>query len=196
MPVMITSSPRRPLSSTALPAVFKGSVRTFFSRLGRAIWCDVSRARPGSPVTRRLRGFAVSPAMGAEKSMRNKKGARDPCPSLLGCGRGTPPPRTHLTQRRYDDNILDGIIHRDFSFAPARRELAAAVVSRHPDLGQEILVTVVVEDQLGLFRHLVRLAGVRQRDLGQLKVTTLDHHGPGGRAHALDSVFSRGKLGL
>src|SRR6476661_1029726 len=106
-----------------------------------------------------------------------KKGARDVCPSFLGCARGTPPPRTHLTQRCYYNNLLRrGIAHSNFTFPLCPGQLAAPVISRGPDLGQEILVTVTVENQLGRLLRLCRFAIVRQESLYGFPVGALGGH--------------------
>ena len=66
------------------------------------------------------------------------------------------PQRTHLTQRRDYDNILGRVVHRDFLLAIAPGQFAADLVSSRPDLGQEVLITVAVENHFGFLRCLPR----------------------------------------
>lgn len=54
---------------------------------------------------------------------------------------------TQLCQNHY---CLSGIVPRHFYFSTALGELIACLISRHPDLGKEILIAILPENKLGL----------------------------------------------
>jgi hypothetical protein len=144
---MMTSSRGRPPARTALPAGFCAAALSFCLGLERAICCDVSRHGPSSPV---VWGWSGGPRPWSIRVEEIKKGHAMCAPFFLGCVRGTPPPRTHLTQRCYYDNVLgSGAAHRDFPLLLCLGQFVAPFISRGPDLRQEVLLSVTVENQFG-----------------------------------------------
>ena len=67
---------------------------------------------------------------------------------MLPCVSGAFPRRAPLTQRRDYNNILGRFGPGNFAFQAAHWQFLAAVVSLRPDLGQEILRAIAVENQL------------------------------------------------
>ena len=106
------------------------------------------------------------------------------------------PRRAPLTQRRDYDNTLSRMIPGNFGFEPALRQFLTPVVSRLPDLGQEVLGTIAVENQLGCRRRLRRCAGIRQERLDDFAVRTLDRHRAGSDAKRLDLVLPQREAGF
>ena len=71
------------------------------------------------------------------------------CPLfMLRYPRGAPPPKGASSAARDYDNILGRVVHRDFGLAPALRQFLSQAVPFRPDLSQEVLRAVAVEDQL------------------------------------------------
>src|SRR5437660_410529 len=62
-----------------------------------------------------------------------------------------PSKSANLTQCRNQHYFLQRVIPCHFGFPATRRKFVTRVVSRHPDLGQEIPVSVAMENQLGSF---------------------------------------------
>src|SRR5437868_10193743 len=114
---MITSSPGGRRSVVAIsPNAFSALVLIFLLRLGRGIWCDVSRRSFWSPVASQLR-TEFSVARGRHAKQKRGTGC---APFCLRYARSAAfPQRTHLTQRRDYDNILWRVVHRDFGLALA-----------------------------------------------------------------------------
>src|SRR4029077_17959586 len=107
------------------------------------------------------------------------------------CPRRAPP-----TQRRAYDNTLGRMLPGNLGFEPTRRQFLASVVSCLPDLGQEIVGAVAVENQLGRLWRFRRGARVWQERLDDFPIWALDRHRTGSEAQRLDPVVPGGKLDL
>src|SRR5262245_16457005 len=64
-----------------------------------------------------------------------------------------------------------------FLFPSARRDFTAAAVSSYPDLAQEVMVTIAMEDELGLARFLGRCARNGQHRVCSFRVQVTDGEG-------------------
>ncbi len=96
----------------------------------------------------------------------------------------------NLTQCRNQHDFLDCVIPRHFAFPGTLRKFVTRVISGHPDLGQEIPISVPMEDQFGFLRRLEGLAPSRQYEALRFVVWRADRDCIPGGSQTLNRVLA------
>jgi hypothetical protein len=75
------------------------------------------------------------------------------------------------------DHLLHRVVSGHFLFPSAGQDFTPSVVPCHPDLAQEVAVSIAMEDELGFVRSPRRYARIGQHQIGGFRVRITDGKG-------------------